>query len=106
MASIHAATDDEQMWARVSTISPPVHPETATYFVTDPELPATLETMYTGHDVYRHMEVVIVKGPLKQCIGTIVASLEKDGRKMFVVRTTHRVINGTACLEEDEIRER
>jgi hypothetical protein len=61
--------------------------------------------MHTGADVYKHMEVRIVKGDAKIHMGIISASHCVDGKLILDVRTTTRTTNTIIQLFEQDINE-
>jgi hypothetical protein len=67
--------------------------------------PATRK-MYTGK-LYDHMEVTVIRGPLKQNSGAVKGtSISKDGTISVVVHIETRMPPSVVCLPENHVLER
>jgi hypothetical protein len=62
--------------------------------------------MYTGADIYKHMEVVILSGDAKQHYGVIIASHTVKGKLLLDVQTMTWTTNTLIRLPEQDIKER
>jgi hypothetical protein len=96
---VHANPSCPELWGKTSTIALNKGEKDINEFLVG-------ETMYTGRDGYRHMEVVFVKGHLKGHLGVVVDSRHEDENPTFVVRTSSQTITHVHTVQADDIRER